>query len=181
MQRAVNMASVDGLEGLSIGALAAESAMSKGGVVALFGTKKQLQLATVEAAREIFVEAVIIPALAVKGGRARLDALLDNWLRYSESRVFEGGCFFAAASAEVGSRPGPVRDAVAEAMGEWQRFVAGAVQRAIDAGELEPPTDADQLAFEITAILAGANSASLLYGTSEPYARARVALSRLVR
>jgi AcrR family transcriptional regulator len=177
MERAVNLASVDGLDGLSIGALATETAMSKGGVVALFGTKEQLQLATIEAARLIFVETVIQPALGVRSGRARLEALLENWLAYSESRVFAGGCFFAAASAEVGSRPGPVRDAIAEVMAEWTRFVAGAIQRAVDAGELDVATDSEQLAFEFTSILDGANSASLLFDSREPYARARAALA----
>jgi AcrR family transcriptional regulator len=180
MERAVDLASVGGLEGLSIGALAADTDRSKGGVVALFGTKEQLQLATVEAAREIFIERVIAPALAVQGGRARLDALLGGWLDYSESRVFAGGCFFAAAAMELGSRPGPVRDAVAAAMADWHETVRHVIQRAMDAGELTSTTDAAQLAFEVTAILDGANSASRLTDSAAPYARARVALGRLL-
>jgi AcrR family transcriptional regulator len=179
MRVAVDLASVDGLDGLSIGGLAAEASMSKGGVVALFGTKEQLQHATIEAARQIFVASVITPALRVESGRARLEALLDAWLRYSESRVFSGGCFFASATAELGGRPGPVRDAVAQAMTEWHEFVRGAVQRAIDRGELEP-TDPDQLVFDLTSVLDGANALSLLYDSAEPYARARVSVKRLL-
>lgn len=181
MERAVNLASVGGLDGLTIGALAIETDRSKGGVVALFGTKEQLQLATVEAAREIFIERVIAPALTVPGGLDRLRSLLDNWLDYSQGRVFAGGCFFAAAAMEVGAQPGPVRDAVADAMADWYETVRRIAQRAIDAGELAPGTDAAQLAFEVTAILEGANSASRLTDSVEPYARARVALAGLVQ
>ncbi|HOY82654.1 MAG TPA: TetR family transcriptional regulator C-terminal domain-containing protein [Rhodoglobus sp.] len=180
MERAVNLASVEGLDGLSIGALAAESAMSKGGIVALFGTKEQLQLATVEAARQLFTETVITPALAAPAGLTRLRTLVEAWLDYSERRVFQGGCFFAAATAEMGTKPGPVRDAVAAAMDDWRDFVAGAVQRAIDAGDLSATVDPDQLAFEIIALLDGANAASVLRDTVEPYSRARSAISRLL-
>ncbi len=181
MRAAVDIASVEGLEGLSIGGLAAETSMSKGGVVALFGTKEQLQLATVAAASDIFVAHVVTPALAAKGGRERLVVLIEGWLRYSETRVFKGGCFFAAASAELGSRPGPVRDAVAEAMREWQQFVRRTIERAVARGELDEATDAAQLTFEITSLLDGANDMSLLFDSAEPYAQARVALAKLLR
>lgn len=180
MRLAVDLASIDGLEGLSIGALAAKAEMSKGGVVALFGSKEQLQLATVAAAKEIFVANVVTPALEEKGGLARLHALLDAWLRYSQNRVFAGGCFFAAATSELGSRRGPVRDAVADAMVEWQQFVRHTVERARERGELDPATDASQVTFEITSLLDGANDMSLLLDSNEPYERARTALAKLL-
>lgn len=180
MRLAVDLASVDGLDGLSIGTLAARARMSKGGVVALFGSKEQLQLATVAAAKEILVARVIEPTLEEKGGLARLLVLMDAWLRYSQDRVFTGGCFFAAASAELGSRQGPVRDAVATAMVEWQEFVRRTVSRAIERGELDAATDASQLTFEITSLLDGANDMSLLFDSDEPYERARTALAKLV-
>lgn len=180
MRIAVDVASVHGLEGLSIGSLAAASSLSKGGVVALFGTKEQLQLATVAAAADIFVAHVITPAIAVAGGRERLTVLLDCWLRYSESRVFAGGCFFAAASAELGSQPGPVRDAVAAATRQWYEFVRRTIERAIARGELDGSTDSEQLAFEVTSLLDSANAMSLLFDSSEPYSRARVALGKLL-
>ena len=180
MRAAVDLASVDGLEGLSIGGLATVTAMSKGGVVALFGSKEQLQLATIEAAKQIFVASVIAPALTEKGGRGRLEALMDAWLHYSESRVFSGGCFFASATAELGARPGPVRDAVAQAMTEWHDVVRRVVQRAIDLGELDP-TDVEQLVFDLTSTLDGANALSLLFDSTEPYARARTSVARLLR
>ncbi|MCU1440527.1 MAG: TetR family transcriptional regulator [Rhodoglobus sp.] len=180
MNRAVHIASVDGLGGLSIGGLATEASMSKGGIVALFGTKEQLQLATIAAAADIFRESVVLPGLAVEGGLTRLRALTDAWLAYSENRVFAGGCFFAAANAEFGSRQGPVRDAIAASMTEWQEFLHGTIERAVARGELPAHTDAGQLTFEITSVLDGANSTSLLFGSSEPYARARVAIEKLL-
>ena len=180
MRLAVDLASVGGLEGLTIGSLATEASLSKGGVVALFGSKEQLQLATVAAAREIFTSTVVVPALEVPRGRARLVALLELWLSYSESRVFAGGCFFAAVSAELGSKPGPVRDAIADAQRDWHGFLRGAIERAVSAGELDPSTDADQLRFELTSLLDGANSMSLLFDSNEPYARARTTIARLL-
>jgi AcrR family transcriptional regulator len=180
MAIAVDLASVDGLDGLSLGALASRSGMSKGGVVALFGSKEQLQLATIDAAIEVFHEHVLAPALAEHGGLSRLRVLTDAWLRYSQSRVFAGGCFFAATSAELGSRPGTARDAIARAMGDWQAFMRRTVDRAVDRGELPPGTDAGQLTFEITSLLDGANDLSILFGSDEPYGRARTAIDRLL-
>ena len=180
MRAAVDLASVGGLEGLSIGSLAVETSMSKGGVVALFGTKEQLQLATVAAAREIFIASVIQPALAEPSGLVRLRALIENWLEYSESRVFSGGCFFAAATAELRSQPGPLRDEVARLMAEWHDFVGGAIERAIAKGELPESTDARQLTFELTSLLDGANDRSLLFDSAEPYSWARSGIGRLL-
>jgi AcrR family transcriptional regulator len=179
MKLAVDIASVEGLDGLSIGSLAAGAARSKSGVIALFGTKERLQLATIEAGRVIFADHVIRPALQKEGGLERLHALLEGWIAYSERRVFSGGCFFAAATAEFGSRPGPLRDAVAAAVAEWNDCIRRVIDRAIDRGELDRATDVDQCLFEIRALLDAANSDSLLFGTSEPYARARTALARM--
>jgi AcrR family transcriptional regulator len=180
MRVAVDLASVDGLEGLTIGSLATEASMSKGGVVALFGSKEKLQLATIAAAAEIFRETVVVPALEVPGGRERLTVLLERWLGYSETRVFAGGCFFAAAMAEFGSRPGPVRDAVADSMRQWHEFLRRTIARAVERGELPADTDAVQLTFELTSILDGANSLSLLFDSAEPYDRARASLAKLL-
>jgi AcrR family transcriptional regulator len=180
MRLAVDIASVDGLEGLSIGTLAMGANLSKSGVVALFGNKEKLQLAAIEAAREIFIAAVIAPALLVQGGRERLDTLLDNWIRYSENRIFAGGCFFAAATAEVASKRGPVHDAVAAQLEAWNDTIARVIRRAVEKGELAEPRDIDQLAFEIRAVLDGANTDSLIFGSPAPYTRARTALQRLL-
>jgi AcrR family transcriptional regulator len=178
MAQAVNLASVDGLEGLTIGSLATAASRSKGGLVALFGSKQDLQLATVAAAKRIFVDAVVSPALTRPRGLPRLHALVENWLRYSEDRIFTGGCFFAAAATEFDSRSGVVRDAVVTAWNEWRELVETCIEQAVRAGDLDPGTDVAQLAFEIRALLDSANSASLLFDSSEPYARARTAVAQ---
>ncbi|MEO8529160.1 MAG: TetR/AcrR family transcriptional regulator, partial [Pseudolysinimonas sp.] len=180
MRVAVDEASVSGLDGLSIGGLAASVSRSKAGIAGLFGSKEDLQLATIAAAAEVFTETVISPTLSAKAGLVRLRALVDAWITYSESRVFAGGCFFARAAAEYRSRPGALRDAVADFMRQWNAFIGGAITRAVATGELRPDTDADQLAFEITAMLDAANDSSLLFDSAEPYARTRASINGLL-
>jgi len=180
MRSAVDLASVGGLDGLSIGGLASEVSMSKSGIAGLFGSKEDLQLAVIAAAADIFQERVIVPALKAPAGLERLRALVDAWIEYSESRVFAGGCFFAAAAAEYRARPGTVRDAVAVQMRRWNAFMAEAVSRAVATGELPSDTDPIQLAFEITAMFDAANDASLLHDSAAPYARARTAIDSLL-
>lgn len=160
---AVDLASVEGLEGLTIGRLAAELGMSKSGLFAHFGSKEDLQLATVEAARAIFVEEVVRPALRMPRGLPRLRALCESWLSYMRRGVFPGGCFFAAASAEFDSRPGPVRDRIAAVMEDWLGMLERASREAQELGHLRPGTDPAQLAFEVNALAMGANWAYQLY------------------
>jgi AcrR family transcriptional regulator len=177
---AVNIASVDGLDGLSIGGLASESGLSKSGIVALFGSKVELQLATIAAAREIFMAAVVEPTLSVRGGVDRLEKLISAWLDYSRDRVFAGGCFFAAGIAEVGSKPGPVRDAIAVAVVDWYGFLARTVARAQAKGEIRASIDAEELAFALGSFLEAANARSLIGGGPEPYTLAAAAARSLL-
>lgn len=177
LAHAVDTASVEGLEGLTIGRLADAAGHSKSGVATLFGSKEQLQLAVVAAAREVFVDHVVTPARArADRGLARVCALLSNWLAYSRDRVFRGGCFFAATAVEFDSKPGPVRDAILAATTDWEDYLTVSIRYAVDAGELTGLDDPRQLAFEFVALLEAANSRSLLYTSSEPYARATTAL-----
>jgi AcrR family transcriptional regulator len=111
LRKAVNLASLEGLEGLTIGRLASALRISKSGLFAHFGSKEDLQCAAVDAARDIFVEKVVRPAYEFRGLK-RLRALCENWLSYGEERVFPGGCFFSAASLEFDDRPGRVRDQI---------------------------------------------------------------------
>ena len=155
---AVDIASVDGLEGLTIGRLATELERSKSGLFAHFGSKEELQLATIEAARERFVTLVVEPARGAPRGLARLEALMSTWLDYMRQDAFAGGCFFAAVRAEFDSRPdGQVRDAIAEDQRAFHAMLARQVRLAQEAGEIRADVDADQLAFEIDALGAGAN------------------------
>lgn len=177
LAHAIDSASVDGLEGLTIGKLADAAGHSKSGIATLFGSKEQLQLATVAAAREVFVERVITPARArSERGLGRVCALISAWLDYSAERVFTGGCFFAAASVEYDAKPGPVRDAVVDASTAWEDYLTVSIQYAMAAGDLPALDDARQLTFEVVSFLEAANTRSLLHASVEPYERAATAL-----
>ncbi|TIC88257.1 TetR/AcrR family transcriptional regulator [Nocardioides sp. GY 10113] len=174
--KAVDVASVEGLEGLSIGRLATELSMSKSGLVGAFGSKEQLQLATIRAARAIFVQTVVEPALRAPVGVVRLRALIDAWLAYSSDRRFPGGCFFARVSHEYAGRPGAVRDALASIDQEWVGLIATTVAEAQQVGEIRAEEDADLLAFDLVAYLDSANLRSLLTGGFDVYDHARRAV-----
>lgn len=176
LETAVHVASAEGLEGLTIGRLATELSMSKSGLFAHFGSKEELQVATVEAARAIFIHEVIKPAFEATQGLVRLWKLCDIWLSYVQSGVFRGGCFFAAAAAEFDSRPGPVRDRIAEIMKEWLATLRNAIVEAQEAGQLDKDIDATQLAFEFNSLELGANWAYQLYGETGAFKRAREAI-----
>jgi AcrR family transcriptional regulator len=182
LANAVDLASVEGLDGLSIGRLATAARVSKSGVATLFGTKEHLQLATVEAAAQRFRETVLEPArLAAPRGIRRIVALLDAWIAYSRDRVFPGGCFFAATVADFDSKPGPVRDAIARAYESWGDYVRVSLGYAIAQGELAADADAALLSFEFMALLDASNTRSVMTGSNEPYRLARSALvSRLL-
>ena len=181
LERAVDLASLDGLEGVTIGRLADELSMSKSGLFAHFGSKEELQLATVEAARDRFVEEVVRPALAAPRGYPRLIAICRSWLDYVRRRVFPGGCFFAAASFEFDGRPGAVRDAIAKAMDEWLATLEKAIRMAKEEGHLGPKVDPAQLAFELNALFFGANFAWNLRHDAKAFARAQRAIEERLR
>lgn len=162
LRAAVNIASVDGLDGLSIGRLAAELGISKSGLIGHFGTKEELQLATIRAARAIFVQTIIEPSLQLPPGLAQVQALIDGWLEYSSDRRFPGGCFFARASHEYAARPGAVRDALAAVDEEWLGLVEESIRGAQAAGEIDAAVDAGQLTYELDSYLDSANLRSLL-------------------
>ncbi len=152
--------------------------MSKSGLFGYFGSKEELQLATVRIAAGVYLDEVVRPALAVPPGLARVRRLGENWLSSSQRRIFPGGCFFFAVTAEFDARPGRVRDAVAAASLDWRRLVARTIEDARQLGELSAGTDADQLAFELIAFMETANATSLLHGEDvEPYERARTAIN----
>jgi AcrR family transcriptional regulator len=168
--RAVDLASVEGLEGLTIGRLAAELEMSKSGLFAHFGSKQELQLATVEAAAQRFRLAVIEPALEAPDGAPRLRAMAERYLDHIGT--YSGGCFWGATSAEYDDRPGPVRDAIAAALDAW---VAELERNARIAGVADP----ERFAFELYAVVMGANSRYRLSGDRRVFDHARATLHRL--
>jgi AcrR family transcriptional regulator len=157
LERSVQLASRDGLEGLTIGALAADLGAHKSSVHALFGSKEDLQLATLAAARRILVEQVIEPALGSEEGVPRLRAIGDAWCEYLAADVFSGGCFLCAASMEMDGRPGPVRDAVESVMREWIAVLRANIRAAIGANELSADVEPDAMAFRLNALGMAAN------------------------
>lgn len=181
LEIAVDIASEEGLEGLSIGRLASQLSMSKSGLFAHFGSKEELQLATVEEARAIFIREVVGPAFKAPKGLARLWKLCDVWLAYVRGEVFRGGCFFAAAAAEFDGRPGPVRDRVAEIMREWLAALSRSVAEAQEAGQLDREAEPAQLAFELNALEMGANWSYQLHGDRQAFTRARIAMLERLR
>jgi AcrR family transcriptional regulator len=164
VDRAVDVASVEGLEGLTIGRLATDLEMSKAGVLGHFGTKEELQLATLKAAVRVYVREVWEPAAGAAPGRARLLAIGDAWLGYLERDVFPGGCFVSAASCEFDDRPGRVRDALAAHHRRWMDVLAAEARTAVAAGELPRGTDPHDVAFGLNAIAMGVNQARHLLG-----------------
>jgi AcrR family transcriptional regulator len=173
LQAAVKIASAEGLEGLSIGRLASELSMSKSGLFAHFGSKLDLQLATLDAARSIFIREVVRPTLEVQGGLPRLWKLCDIWFGYIQRGVFPGGCFFAAVAAEFDGRPGPVHDRIAEIMKEWLAAMERGVKEAQEALQLEPSVEPAQLAFELNALQMGTNWAFQLFKDIQALERGR--------
>jgi AcrR family transcriptional regulator len=170
LERAVDLASVEGLEGLTIGRLAAELKMSKSGLFAHFGSKQELQLATVGAAAARFRSAVLEPALEHPRGAERLRAMTDGYFRHLG--LYSGGCFWGATSAEYDDRPGPVRDAIAAALDAW---LAALAANARDAGVEDP----ERFAFEAYAIVMGANARYRLSGDERVFEYAEQTLARL--
>lgn len=173
LRLAVDQASLSGLDSLTIGAFAADAGVSKSNVATLFGSKLDLQLATIEAAREIFIDTVIAPALAQPHGLPRLVAIVELWLDYSESRVFAGGCFFRAVAADASAKDDPARDLLVGIDEEWYVFLARAVREAELPGLAGRADGPELLAFEITAMLDAANIGSLLHRSMRGYALAR--------
>jgi AcrR family transcriptional regulator len=158
---------------LTIGRLAADLKMSKSGLFGHFGSKQELQLATIEGAGRRFVRQVVEPALEAEEGAPRLRALCDRYLEYLERRVFPGGCFWATAAIEFDDKPGPVRERVRRAVADW----VGELERQSEIAGVEDPK---QLAFQLNALAQGANSAFQLFGDKSTFRRARAAIDGLL-
>jgi len=176
LREAGQLATVEGISGLSISRLAAAVGMSKSGLFAHFGSKEELQVATVEAARAVFTEQVVEPALAAPTGLERLRQLGENFLRYVAGGLYPGGCFFASVAAEMAMRPGPVRDGAVQVLDEFARHVETAIRDAQAEGAIDASEDAGQLAFELDAYLSHANAQFAVSHESAPISRARRAV-----
>jgi AcrR family transcriptional regulator len=178
LREAAQLATVEGIEGLSIGRLADAVGMSKSGLYAHFGSKEELQLATIATALEIFEAHVVAPAASAASGLERLRLLTDGYLRYIETDVFAGGCFFASVLAETDTRPGPVRDRLFAFLTGWLGRLDAAIREAQAEGSLDPDEDPADLTFELEAAIFLANAQFVVVHTPEPVDRARRIIDR---
>ena len=176
---AMRRASIDGLEGLTIGRLADELAMSKSGLHGLFGSKEDLQVATFRRAVRNFTDEVWLPVADREPGLPRLLALIDRWIAYHRRRVLPGGCFVTTATIEFDARPGPLRDAVADARRRMHGLLEADLRTAVEAGDLPLQTKPADLAFTLYA-LASAASQAIQLGERGAGARARRCMRSLV-
>jgi AcrR family transcriptional regulator len=180
LERSLALASKVGLDGLSIATLADDLGLSKSGLFAHFQSKEALVVQTLERAAERFTEVVVKPALAAPRGEPRVRALFERWLRWSELVPQPGGCVFVAASVELDDQPGPARDVVVRIRRQWLDFVAGAVQRAVEAGHFHANVDPEQFAFEVMGIGLVWHHNSRLLGDPRATERAHRAFEALV-
>ncbi|WP_269854113.1 TetR/AcrR family transcriptional regulator [Streptomyces sp. RPT161] len=182
VERSVALASLEGLEGLTIGRLAADLGISKSGLLGHFGSKEALQLAALERASAIFTASVWEPAADARPGLTRLRAVCERWITYLEREraVFPGGCLFTTVAVEFDGREGPVREAIARLFSMWRRRLVVDLRIAVRAGELPRDTDPRQLAFELIGLYMGLNQAIQLFGDRRAPARTRRALDRLL-
>jgi AcrR family transcriptional regulator len=178
LREAAKLVTVEGISGLSIARLADAVGMSKSGLFAHFGSKEELQLATIETASAIFDEEVVAPALAETTGIGRLRALTERFLRHVEDQVFPGGCFFASVASEMDTHPGPVRDRAIQLSVSWFGALVAAVQDAQAEGALDTAETPEQIAFEIDAFLLMGNAAFVALQSPEPLESARRAIDR---
>lgn len=180
LRHAVEVASLEGLEGITIGRLASDMSMSKAGVLGHFGTKEQLQLAALDEAMGAFRHAVWEPASGLRPGRERLHGICEAWIAYLEGGLFPGGCFLTAASCEFDGRPGAVREAVSGGLQRWRTVLVAEARRAIADGDLPSDADAEQVAFELSAVAMATNQAIQLHGDPLAPDRARLAIHRIL-
>jgi AcrR family transcriptional regulator len=176
LEVAAALATEEGLDPLSIGRLAEATQMSKSGLFAHFGSKEELQLATVDHAAKLFVAEVIDPARSAPKGLARIWALCDHMIGYAERQVFPGGCFFAATSFEFNNRPGPVRDRIEEMIRSWLSYLEHAVEQAQEAGELDAKVSAREIAFQLDAFAQASNAQYQLFRDPQVFDDARRAI-----
>jgi AcrR family transcriptional regulator len=180
LDRAVDVASVEGFEGLTIGRLAADLEMSKAGLLGRFGSKEALQRATLERALQTVYRTVWEPVADLPQGLTRLRAVCEHWIGYVVTSPFPGGCLLTTAAVEYDARPGPIHDMVVEAFLVWQRHLSDEVGHAVAAGELPATTDAEQVVFELIGIFMSLNQVVQLFGVTTAASRAERAVDRVL-
>jgi AcrR family transcriptional regulator len=176
--RALEIAAERGLDALTIGMLAEATGMSKSGVFAHFGSREDLQLAVLDGAAREFSEQVFVPALRERRGLPRLRAILERWMTRTLTDGIRRSCPIGAAAVEFDDRPGPVRERVLGYVLHLRREVARAVRMAVEHGDLAAATDADQLAFELHALMTAFVLELKLFGPEAAEMRVRASIAR---
>ena len=179
LDAALALASHMGLEGLSIGALAEVTQMSKSGVFAHFGSREELQISVIREYHARFEEEVFFPAMAQPRGLPRLRELFERWVR-RVSVELDSGCIYISGAVEFDDRPGPVRDALAEMVMAWHAALERAIGIAIEAGQLRPDTDPQQMLFEMHGLILALHHDARFLRNSGVVDRARLGFGRLL-
>ena len=177
---AMERASIEGLEGLTIGGVAGETEMRKSSVFSLFGSRRELQRAALDAAVDHFIQEVWEPIADEAPGLPRLLALCDSWLDYHRREEMPGGCFLTTATVEYDARPGPLRDATAKTMRRWLGALERDAATAIEAGDLPQGTDPADVAFELNALAAAASYGFQLWRDPAVFERSRRSMRRVL-
>ena len=152
LDAALDLASRDGLEGLTIGLIADRMQMSKSGVFAHFGSREDLQIAVIQDYHRRFEDEVFLPSLDEPRGLPRLSAMYAGWVT-RHTREIDSGCMYISGAVEYDDRPGPIRDELLSMVMAWQKALLRAARQAVHAGHLLPDTDCEQLVFEMRAMV----------------------------
>ena len=149
---ALGLATHIGLEGLSIGALADVTGMSKSGVFAHFGSREELQISVIREYHQRFEQEVFYPAMGAERGVARLRALFDNWMKRTSVEI-DSGCIYISGAVEFDDRTGPVRDALASSVMTWHAAMRRAIEQCKEQGDLRADVNEQQMLFEIHGLI----------------------------
>ncbi|MFW6075621.1 MAG: TetR/AcrR family transcriptional regulator [Chloroflexota bacterium] len=179
--QAVRLASIEGVNQITIGRLAEKTGVSKSGVYAHFGSKERLQMEVIRAADEIYAREVIQPGLEAPEGLPRLMNLYEAYVSYIERDVFPGGCFFAGLIAEFDAQSGPIHEAVVAGRRQWDELVEGLIRVAQQGGDLDPSVNPKDLAFELDAIIDHTNMMYTLFRDPVSIQRGRAILADIFK
>jgi AcrR family transcriptional regulator len=180
LEQALALASMVGIEGLTLGALANSLDLSKSGLFAHFRSREALQVAVLELGAERFRQFVVLPALRAPRGEPRLRALIARWVEWGSAEFQPGGCIFVAAAAELDDRPGPVRDVLVKAQLDWMSTISQAVRSAVEEGHFREDVDPEQFAFDVYGIALAYHHHSRLLRRRGAFERAQASFERLV-
>jgi AcrR family transcriptional regulator len=180
VDRAMELASTMGIEGITLGSLAESLELSKSGLFAHFKSREALQIAVLQNAAEHFREIVVAPALRAPRGEPRIRALFERWIAWGKSKTLPGGCVFVSAAVELDDRPGPVRDILVQTQKDWIDLLSQTARTAVEEGQFHRDLDVDQFAFELYGIVLGFHHQSRLFRDPKALSRMQTAFERLL-